>query len=94
MTKTRGPLPDPDDSTNGSDAKADGTSENPEIKQVELTSDEPVSFEVPPNTNLVVNVVGKQGGGCVSSFFSGCGCLATGFIAIALILAAIGSQSR
>jgi hypothetical protein len=53
-----------------------------------------VSFEVPPNTNLVVNVVGKQGGGCLSSFFSGCGCLATGFIVLALILAAIGSQTR
>jgi hypothetical protein len=94
VTKTRGPLPDPDDSTNGSDAKADGTSENPEIKKVELTPDEPVSFEVPPNTNLVVNVVGKQGGGCLSSLFSGCGCLATGFIVLALILAAIGSASR
>ena len=94
MTKTRGPLPDPDDSANGANAKADGTSEIPEIKEADLTSNDPVSFEVPPNTNLVVNVVGQQGGGCLSSFFSGCGCLATGFIVLALILAAIGSQTR
>ena len=94
MTKTRGPLPDSDDPANGANAKADGTSETPEIKEFDLTSNDPVSFEVPPNTNLVVNVVGKQGGGCLSSFFSGCGCLATGFIVLALILAAIGSQTR
>ena len=94
MTKTRGPLPDPDDSTNGSDAKADGTSANPEITQVELTPDAPVSFEVPPNTNLVVNVVGKQGGGCVSSILSGCSCLATGFIILVIVMAIVNAFSR
>ena len=94
MTKTRGPVPSPDDPDSGSNAKADGTSGEPDVKQVDLTPGAPVSFEVPPNTNLVVNVVGKQGGGCLSSLFSGCGCLATGFIVLALILAAIGSASR
>ena len=94
MTKTRGPVPGPDDPDSGSNAKADGTSENPEIKKVDLTPDVPVSFDVPPNTNLVVNVVGKQSGGCVSSLLSGCGCLVIGAIVLAMILAAIGSLSR
>jgi len=94
VTKPRGPLSEPDDSANRPNAKADGTPGEPDVKQVDLTPDDPVSFEVPPNTNLVVNVVGKQGGGCLSSLFSGCGCLATGFIVLVLILAAIGSASR
>ena len=94
MTETRSPLSDPDNPDSGSSATADGSSEHPEIKQVDLTPNVPVSFDVPPNTNLVVNVVGKQGGGCVSSLLSGCGCLVIGAIVLVLILAAIGSFSR
>ncbi len=94
VTTTRGTEPDPDDPSTGPESTANEPSENPDVKQVDLTPDGSVSFEVPPNTNLVVNVVGKQGGGCFSSLLSGCGCLAGGLIVLALILAAIGSLSR
>ncbi len=94
MTKTRGPLPEPDDSESDANVSFSGTANEPDVKEVDLTAADPVSFEVPPNTNLVVNVVGKQGGGCVSSFLSGCGCLVTGLFVVALILATIGSYSR
>jgi hypothetical protein len=94
VTTTRAPLPDPDDSNNGSAANADGPPDNPETKQVDLSPGAPVSFDVPPNTNLVVNVVGKQGGGCLSSLFSGCGCLVIGFIALAVVAAVIGFYTR
>jgi hypothetical protein len=94
VTKTRGPLPEPDDSESDANAIIGGTANEPDAKEVDLTAANPVSFEVPPNTNLVVNVVGKQGGGCVSSFLSGCGCLVTGLFVVALILATIGSYSR
>ncbi len=94
MTKTRGPLPEPDDSKSDANASVGGTANEPDAKVVDLTAADPVSFEVPPNTNLVVNVVGKQGGGCVSSFLSGCGCLVTGLFVVAMIFAIIGSYSR
>ena len=63
-------------------------------KYVDLTPGEPVSFEVPPNTNLVVNVIGKQGNNWFSSCLSGCGCLVVGLIVAGLILSAFGSLSR
>lgn len=94
MTKTRGPIPEPDDSKSGVNASAGDAANEPNAKEVELTAADAVSFEVPPNTNLVVNVVGRQGGGCVSSFLSGCGCLVTGLIVVALIFAIIGAYSR
>jgi hypothetical protein len=87
-------MPEPDDSESVANASADSTANEPDVKQVDLTPSEPVSFEVPPNTNLVVNVAGKQGGGCVSSVLSGCGCLGMGLLVVAVVLAIIGSQSR
>ena len=94
MTTTHAPLPDPDDSDTGSAVNAVGPPDNAETKQVDLSPGAPVSIEVPPNTNLVVNVVGKQGGGCLSSLVSGCGCLVIGFIALAVVAAVIGFYSR
>jgi hypothetical protein len=94
VTKPREPHPESDGSESDANTNAGGTADEPEIKRVDLTPSDPVSFEVPPNTNLVVNVTGKQGGGCVSSFLSGCGCLATGFIVVAVVLALIGYSSR
>ena len=94
MTKPRGPLPNPDDSESAANAGADGSANEPDIKQVNLSPGNPVSFEVPPNTNLVVNVVGKQGGGCVSSILSGCSCLATGFIILVIVMAIVNAFSR
>ena len=94
MTKPLDPPNGPSDPESGSSSGGDAQNDGPEIKQVDLTPGNPVSFEVPPNTNLVVNVVGRQGGGCLSSIFSGCGCLATGFIALLVILAMIGSLTR
>ena len=66
----------------------------PTEKYVDLTPGEPVSFEVPPNTNLVVNVIGKQGSNWFSSCLSGCGCLVVGLVVLSFILAAIGASSR
>ncbi len=94
MTKPPGPLPNPDDSEPATNAGADGTTNEPDVKQVDLTPGNPVSFEVPPNTNLVVNVVGKQGGGCVSSILSGCSCLVTGFIILVIVMAIVNAFSR
>jgi hypothetical protein len=94
VTKPRGPLPNPDDSESAANAGADGSANEPDVKQVDLTPGNPVSFEVPPNTNLVVNVVGKQGGGCVSSILSGFSCLATGFIILVIVMAIVNAFSR
>lgn len=94
MTKPRGPLPEPDDSETGANAGADGTADEPDVKYVDLTPGNPVSFELPPNTNLVVNVVGKQGGGCLSSILSGLSCLATGFIILVIVMAIVNAFSR
>lgn len=94
MTKPRGPLPEPDDSESAANASADRTANEPDIKYVDLSADNPVSFEVPPNTNLVVNIVGKQGGGCVSSILSGFSCLATGFIILVIVMAIVNAFSR
>ncbi|MBJ7433510.1 MAG: hypothetical protein JHC62_03595 [Microbacteriaceae bacterium] len=98
MTKPRGPLPEPDDSESAANASADGTTDGttdePDVKYVDLSPGNPVSFEVPPNTNLVVNIVGKQGGGCVSSILSGFSCLATGFIILVIVMAIVNAFSR
>ena len=94
MTKSRGLDPDPEDPNVVPSGSGDGKNDKPEVRQVDLTPGEPVSFEVPANTNLVINVVGKQGGGCLSSIFSGCSCLVTGFVILAIVLAIIGSFSR
>jgi hypothetical protein len=94
VTKPRGPQPEPEDVNSVPNAGSDGTTDEPEVRQVELTPGVPVSFEVPPNTNLVINVVGKQGGGFISSILSGCSCLVSGFIILAIVLAIVGSFSR
>ena len=94
MTKPRGLQPEPEEPNSEPNTGGDGTTSGPEVRQVDLTPGEPVSFEVPPNTNLVINVVGKQSGGFISSILSGCSCLVSGFIILAIILAIIGSFSR
>jgi hypothetical protein len=94
VTKPRGLQPEPEEPNSDPNAGGNGGTGEPEVKQVDLTPGEPVSFEVPPNTNLVINVVGKQGGGCISSIFSGCSCLASGFIIFAIILVIVGSFTR
>ena len=94
MTTSRGLQPDPEDSDSVPNEGVDATKSEPEFKQVDLTPGEPVSFEVPPNTNLVINVVGKQGGGFISSIFSGCSCLVSGFVILAIVLVIVGSFSR
>jgi len=94
VTKSRGLEPESEDPAVVPAGGDDGSKDKPEVKQVDLTPGEPVSFEVPANANLVINVVGKQGGGCLSSIFSGCGCLVTGFVILAIVLAIIGSFSR
>jgi len=53
-----------------------------------------VSFEVPPNTNLVVNVIGKQSSNWFSSLLSSCGCVVGGLVVLMFILYAIGSLSH
>ncbi len=64
--------------------------------EVPIAPGESTSFEVPPNTNLVVNIVGNQrpgGGGC-SAILSGCGCAVVGFVLLFFVLAACGSLAR
>ena len=94
MTKPRGPLPEPDDSESTANASADGTTDEPDVKYVDFTPGNPVSFELPPNTNLVVNVVGNQGGGCLSSILSGLSCLASGLIILVIVMAIVNAFSR
>jgi len=94
VTTSRGLQPDPDEPNAAPNEGVDASKGELEFKQVDLTPGEPVSFEVPPNTNLVINVVGKQGGGFISSILSGCSCLVSGFIILAIVLAIVGSFSR
>ena len=75
-------------------AEPNGPASPPAEKYIELTPGEPVSFEVPPNTNLVVNVIGKQGSNWFSSLLSSCGCVVVGLVVLMFILYAIGSLSH
>jgi len=89
VTSNSEPTPEPTEPTVPNDPASP-----PAEKYVDLTPGEPLSFEVPPNTNLVVNVIGKQGGNWFSSLLSGCGCLIVRLIVAGLVLSAIGSLSH
>ena len=84
--KRTGPEPDPQDS----DAADDGAS-GPIEKRIDVTPGEPVSFEVPANTNLVINVINENPRGFLASLFSGLSCLATGFVVLVIVFWIIGS---
>lgn len=68
VTKIPRPTPDPADSEEGSNGA-------PIEKRIELRPGEPVSFNIPADTNLVINVVNEKPKGFLSSLFSGLGCL-------------------
>lgn len=84
--KQTGPEPDPQrsDNVNG------GVPESIE-KRIDVTRGEPVSFEVPANTNLVINVISEKPQGILASLFSGISCLATGFVVLVIVFWVVGS---
>ncbi|MDP4585953.1 MAG: hypothetical protein NWS64_01485 [Microbacteriaceae bacterium] len=85
MSNTQNPEPEPRDGATGDD---DGVHEE---KSVDFTPDQPVSFEVPANTNLVINVVNEKPRGCMSTLDSGFSCLGT-VIIILIVIAVIMSS--
>lgn len=64
-----------------------------EEKRIEVTPGQPVSFEVPANTNLVINVVNDKPQGCLSSLWSAISCLGTGIFVLIVLAWIIGSLS-
>jgi hypothetical protein len=87
VSNTQSPEPDPRDGTNGAD------DELPEQKRLDVTPGQPVSFEVPANTNLTINVVNEKPQGCLSSLWSGLSCLGTGLVVLFIIVMIVGSLS-
>ena len=84
MSNTQNPEPNP------SDGK-DGDAEVPEEKRLDATPGQPVSFEVPANTNLTINVVNEKSPGCLSSLGS---CLSwVGYVLIALFVIGLIANS-
>ena len=84
--KRTGPEPDPQDG----DTADNGAPEAIE-KRIDVTPGEPKSFEVPANTNLVINVINEKPQGFLASLFSGLSCLATGFLVLVIVFWIIGS---
>jgi hypothetical protein len=80
--------PEPRDGTGADSAGA------PEEKRIDVTPGQPVSFEVPANTNLTINVVNEKPQGCLSSLWSGVSCLGTGVFVLIVLAVIIGSASR
>lgn len=74
------PEPSPDDAPNADTER-----------HIDVTPGEPVSIEVPSNTNLVINVVTPERESCLSSLFSGLSCVATGFVILVIVFWIIGS---
>ena len=88
MTKTPSAEPEPRDDADGGIAGA------PEETRIDVTPGQPVSFEVPANTNLTINVVNEKPQGCLSSLWSGVSCLGTGIFVLIVLAVIIGSASR
>ena len=88
MSKTPSPEPEPRDDKDGDVAGA------PEEKRIDVTPGQPVSFKVPANTNLTINVVNEKPQGCLSSLWSGVSCLGTGIFVLIVLAVIIGSASR
>jgi hypothetical protein len=88
VSTTPRPEPEPRDGTGGDSAGA------PEEKRIDVTPGQPVSFEVPANTNLTINVVNEKPQGCLSSLWSGVSCLGTGVFVLIVLAVIIGSASR
>ena len=88
MSKTPSPEPEPRGDTNSDKAGAS------EEKRIDVTPGQPVSFEVPANTNLTINVVNEKPQGCLSSLWSGVSCLGTGIFVLIVLAVIIGSASR
>lgn len=88
MSTPQNPEPDSldDKGTDGADI--------PDEKRVDVTPGQPVSFEVPANTNLIINVVNEKPQGCLSSLWSGISCLGTGIFVFIVLALIIGSFSR
>jgi hypothetical protein len=84
--KRTGPEPDPHDG----DA-ANAGDPDPIEKRIDVTPGEPVSFEVPANTNLVINVINEKPQGFFASLLSGLSCFATGFVVLVIVFWIIGS---
>lgn len=59
-------------------------------KRIDITPGQPVSFEVPANTNLVINVVNEKPEGFLASLWSGLSCLGTGFVILVIVFWIIG----
>lgn len=92
MSTPQNPEPDP---LEGKDvADADAVADAAEEKRVDVTPGQPVSFEVPANTNLIINVVNEKPQGCLSSLWSGVSCLGTGIFVFIVIAVIYGSLSR
>lgn len=77
MTEKNSPIPDPDEPN---------TPDSPIEQRIDVVPGEPVSFEVPANTNLVINVVSARPRGFLSSVFSTLGCLASGIFWTVVVL--------
>jgi len=88
VSKTPSPEPEPRDDADG------GTDGAPVEKRIDVTPGQPVSFEVPANTNLTINVVNEKPQGCLSSLWSGVSCLGTGIFVLIVIAVIICSASR
>jgi hypothetical protein len=86
VTSSQKPEPEPRDDADGDDM--------PEEKRIDVTPGQPVSFEVPANTNLTINVVNEKPQGCLSSLWSGLSCLGTGIFVLIVLALIIGSFSR
>ena len=88
MSNTQNPEPELPDGVDGvNDAE---TVE----KRIDVTPGQPVSFEVPANTNVTINVVNDKPQGCLSSLWSGLSCLGTGIVVLIVVAIIIGSLSR
>ncbi len=88
MSNTQNPEPNPRDGK-------DGDAEVPEEKRLDVTPGQPVSFEVPANTNLTINVVNEKPpekpAGCLSTLWTCSSWL--GYVLIALfVLGLIGNS--
>jgi hypothetical protein len=83
VNKPRNPEPEPHD----------GDDESIEEKRIDVTPGQPVSFEVPANTNLVINVVNDKPQGCLASLWSAISCLGTGIFVLLVLAWIIGSLS-
>lgn len=82
MNNPRNPEPEPRDDEDAV-----------EEKRINVTPGQPVSFEVPANTNLVINVVNDKPEGCLSSLWSAISCLGTGLFVLLVLAWIIGSLS-